>query len=256
MAYFYLGDKKALHVRSSGLRILLDVEDIGIINFVSTDVYEPDVSFAIEALLEKDGVFVDVGANLGIHSLSAAMKLAKPECVIAVEPNPELFGLMTKSIIINGYQQRISTHNIAAWNQDVELELSFPSDAHRVGAIKLQGSQSPAGNSSGTTSFPVKGRRIDDVIKDKERVCLIKIDVEGREPYVIEGLKETITKSNCAIIAEFVGHDIERLYGLEKFLQMMDHLGLKPHRVDAKNKTFEAIETLPSSHANLVWKRR
>ena len=62
-------------------------------------VYEPKISELIRKYSNKDDVFVDVGANIGYHSLYASFFFKK---VVAFEPLPSVFNQFKESIILNG----------------------------------------------------------------------------------------------------------------------------------------------------------
>src|SRR5687767_6592083 len=100
--YFYIGKQQALFIRNDGTKVLLDLRDVGTLNFITSDIYEPDVTGAIKQLLKPGGTFIDVGANLGIHTLMAWRHLGKSGRVFAIEPNKHIFRLMRQSLQLNG----------------------------------------------------------------------------------------------------------------------------------------------------------
>jgi FkbM family methyltransferase len=242
--YFYLGDQKALYVRRNGAKIVLDLRDIGTLNFIASDNYEPDVTRAIASILTPDGTFIDVGANLGIHSIAAWRRMKRSGRVIAIEANPQIFSLMAQTIRLNGAQGCVEAFHAAAWNETGEVSFSSEPDQHRVGAVHL----SDAVN-YGNETVTVPAIRLDDL--ELERADLIKIDVEGREPFVIEGGRELIARSMCPIICEYHESVIASTYGVNLFHSLLNELNLSPHRIGPDS--FELIGDYPQTHANLVF---
>ena len=59
--------------------------------------YSPDETRVLACLMDACDDFVDVGANYGYFSLLAAAREGPSVSVIALEPNPELAGLITRS---------------------------------------------------------------------------------------------------------------------------------------------------------------
>jgi hypothetical protein len=68
-------------------------------NLIAGKTWEPTVSSAIASLSNKNSLFIDIGANIGIHALTAANCGSN---VIAFEPHPANFKILKKAIIANG----------------------------------------------------------------------------------------------------------------------------------------------------------
>lgn len=244
--YYYIGQRQAIYVRNDGTRLVLDLRDVGILNFLTSDVYEPDVTGAITNILSPGGTFIDVGANLGIHSLHAWRRVAPSGTVIAIEANSELFFNLRRNIALNGAAGVVRPINAAAWSSDGELKFSFETEQHRVGAVVLDGSIN-----YGVTNTSVKAVQIDTIITDSRNIQAIKIDVEGREPFVIEGAQKTIQTSRCTVIAEYHEEVIESTYGSKKFKDLVFDLKLTPHMIE-RDGSFIRLEDWPKTHANLA----
>lgn len=248
MSYFYLGDKKALYIRKSGLRLLLDLKDLGIVNFISTDIYEPDVSFAIKHLVRPGSIFVDIGANLGIHSLEASRLMNRQGAVVAIEANPRLAALLRDNVSINGYQSSIRVEEFAAWHEQATVEFSTEENAHRVGGVRIENA-----TNYGATSVSVSAKPVDQLCLNPKNISAVKIDVEGREAFVIEGMRKTIEAGDFAIIAEYQPDLIDEVYGIERFHALMKTLNRIPYRIDAANVTLVPSPQMPDGHSNIVW---
>ena len=64
--------------------------------------YEPEVSSVIQAFIRVGFSFVDVGANIGLHTLAAAFARTNDgQRVIAFEPEPSTFELLQRNVASN-----------------------------------------------------------------------------------------------------------------------------------------------------------
>lgn len=142
---------------------------------------------------KKGEIVVDVGAHVGKYALVAAKMVGKNGRMIAIEAHPENFKALLKNIRLNGFNNIIAL-NVAAFNEDgKELEL-FGSMDDRY-SLKL--SEGP--------KIKVKTITIDSILRKYgiEKVDLVKIDVEGAEVEVLEGMRKIIDNSqNLKILVE------------------------------------------------------
>jgi FkbM family methyltransferase len=94
------------------LTLLLDPTDIRAIGMsvVTEGRYEPSLSNLLLLLAQTSRVFLDVGANSGFHSISAAL-MSKTLRVHAFEPNPLVFEILNRNIDLNLYPLRVVAHN-------------------------------------------------------------------------------------------------------------------------------------------------
>jgi FkbM family methyltransferase len=145
------------------------------------------------AVLPADGVFLDVGANVGIHTLAVARHLAAGGgAVLAFEPHP-----VNHRLLVHNIQQNRLRHVVAE-----NFGLAETPD-------KLTGTASAAGGnwslaSQGEYRFEVRLLRLDDYLQDHPfpRLDLMKIDVEGAEVRVLRGARQTIERFHPLIVFE------------------------------------------------------
>ena len=145
------------------------------------------------AVLPPDGVFLDVGANVGIHTLAVARHLdAGGGAVIAFEPHPVNHG-----ILLHNIRQNRLRHVVAE-----DLGLAAAPEILTGTASADGGNWSLA--SRGEYRFEVRLVRLDDYLRDHPvpRIDLMKIDVEGAEVGVLRGARETIERFHPLIVFE------------------------------------------------------
>lgn len=247
-AYCFIGDRQAAVRRRDDSRLVLDLDDVGMLNFILSDEYEADVSFALKAFGARGSVIIDVGANLGIHTVALLRALERDCTIHAFEPNPHVFGLLRKNVILNGGGDCVRTHQAAAWHETGTGRFSFRREQHRVGAVAVEG-----GMNYGDVEHEVRLVRIDDLMKaNPATVSVIKIDVEGREPFVIEGARKTIAASRCAVVHEYHPEVIESVYGVARYRALVADLGYRTFAIDVRRKEIVPIGDLPDGHSNIV----
>jgi FkbM family methyltransferase len=137
------------------------------------------------------GTALDIGANIGNHSVYFAPHFAKVE---AFEPNPRTFLLLQANAMLT---TNVNTHNLGLGEQDGILMLRY--DVGNVGEASLKQS---AHNSPGQQETPVTVKRLDDISSDFKDVVFIKIDVEGFEPEVIAGSSAFLNATKPVIVFE------------------------------------------------------
>ncbi len=138
----------------------------------------------------KGGVFADVGANVGNHALYAA-KILDARKVIAFEPNPAALRILELNIVINELRDRVVVHKVGLSAKSGWASFSTPND-NNLGGTRL----SPHAGSVGFRL--VRG---DDILAS-EKIDFIKVDTEGLEMLVLEGLAETLRVSRPTMFIE------------------------------------------------------
>jgi FkbM family methyltransferase len=145
--------------------------------------WEPNLTAWLRSRLQPGDVFVDVGANIGYFSLLASEAVGKGGKVVAIEASPSIFAELKANLLLN------DVRNVRAVNMAV---------LDRKGTVAI--SRGPAYNQGMSSIVPtgadftheaeVEGGPLGDLLTDEEiaRVRLIKIDVEGAEWQVVEGL--------------------------------------------------------------------
>lgn len=178
--------------------ILLNPENGGVDELIYVQGYmEYDVLTLMKNVLNKNTVFVDVGANIGQHSLFAS-RFA--DSVIAFEPIKSLFSQFQMSVDRNKFNN-IHIMNHALGNVEEEIKINI------------------TGRNMGTSSILVKEereegeyisvKRFDDIFTKiipediKEKKFVFKIDVEGYEYQVLLGMQDFLKRFNPEMIVEY-----------------------------------------------------
>ena len=151
--------------------------------------YEERMLTAMAAGLDPGDVVVDVGANIGNHTLYLA---AVAGCrVVAYEPNPELVSGLRGSIEANALQDQVTVREVGVHSRSARGVLAGL-NAENLGAQSIALAEAEG-------DFGV-------VALDEEtfpgRVAAMKIDVEGAELEVLRGARDVITRDRPRLFVE------------------------------------------------------
>ena len=160
---------------------------------------EPGTRGIITRLLAPGMTFIDVGANIGLLTLAGARAVGSNGKVLAIEPVPLAFDLLNRGLAINELEHRVET-KCQALGARAERRKFFVSPV--LGHSSFFHSQALVNGSASEIEVDVVP--LDDLIPAGERVDVVKIDVEGAELEVLEGMSRVINDNpDLAIIAEF-----------------------------------------------------
>lgn len=195
-------------------------------------VYEPAQTQVVKKYVKEGNVVVDIGAHVGYYTLLFAQLVGQKGKVYAFEPDPVNFELLKKSVEVNGYQNvTIIQKAVSDKNSKVKLYLGDNNRAiNRIYDAKMNDTQKV---------IEVDSVRLDDYFKNHEgEIDFIKMDVEGSETSVIDGMPSILQKTKTLkIITEFYPYLI-RKFGKEpeEFVQSLLTAGFKVYDIlDDKN---------------------
>lgn len=136
--------------------------------------------------LAHGGVFVDIGANVGLYSLHAAKAMTgKQGRIVAMEPNPEMLRRLRFNVQSCDYlltdQLNMTIIATAVADRDTTFELQMPAGNLGESSIKPRSGLRTAPEC--TTSVTVHCRPLLDILADLriDRIDALKIDIEGAE---------------------------------------------------------------------------
>lgn len=144
--------------------------------------------------LESDDVFYDVGANIGTYTCFAAQLIDIGD-VVAFEPHPANIDRLQENAELNDLNVRVQPIALSNETGISELVVSGSTDNAGVGTHSLSTNESEK-------TLDIKTIEGDRLIDNGEVPfpSIIKIDVEGAEQRVIEGLSSTLESEQCHTI--------------------------------------------------------
>jgi FkbM family methyltransferase len=178
---------------ASGCRMHVSpVENLGYL--LGTD--ERHLQKAIRQFVAPGDTVYDIGANVGYVSLSLAKRVGSAGRVIAFEPLPRNIAAFRRNVEINGID-------------NVQLLEMAASDHVGEAVIRLAENPSTASlvwhrNDPSATVLSIRTVSIDELI-DAGEIALprfVKIDVEGAEGFVLQGMRRTLAAARPVLFVE------------------------------------------------------
>lgn len=170
-------------------------------SILSTGSYEGEtLTRAVEILSKNGGIFLDIGANFGLFTCSLGV-IPGVECY-AIEPCAKNFVLLTENLALNpGIKAKLFNVALDNTHKLFELEDINPGNSGTV-RVLLEDKQS---NSYSYTVAAITLEKLLTYAKVKS-VALMKIDVEGYEPLILEGLDWNGNFRPYNVIIEFTDY--------------------------------------------------
>ena len=171
--------------------------------------YEPEIRKVIKCVLHPGSVAIDVGANVGWHTLLMAARVREEGRVLAFEPNPTVRQRLCEAIELNRLAQ-VSVHDCALSDTSGRVRFNAPMASDpRAGTGCIAGRP---GSSETDCMVEVRCETLDNVLQSTElaRVDFIKIDVEGWEWNVLRGASATLQRYRPHIVFEYDANYVER----------------------------------------------
>lgn len=137
-------------------------------------------------LLRSGDLFLDIGANVGTYSILAA-KVCGAD-VWAFEPSTDTRALLLANVQLNQIGDRVRVLSEALGDRSADVPF-----ARGLGAMNR------ITDDKNVDSEMVSMRRLDDLIGDAVPV-MMKIDVEGHEPALFRGARETLARPGLQVV--------------------------------------------------------
>ncbi|TBR59174.1 hypothetical protein B4U84_25390 [Westiellopsis prolifica IICB1] len=157
-------------------------------------IYEPKSIGLIANNLSPKTVFLDIGANIGLFSITIAKLLSQESQVIALEASPKIFRYLQENIKKNNLQN-VKIFELAITDTDNSTTTFYepPAEHFGMGSIAPQFHNHP---------ILVQTKTIDTLLEELqiESVNIIKVDVEGYESMVFKGGQRLLNSANPPLI--------------------------------------------------------
>ena len=162
-------------------------------------------------IIKPGDVVLDLGANIGTHTIFFAKQVTERGCVFAFEPQRLIFQNLCANITLNGLVNVISLQQaVGKRSETIRLPTFNPHRNRNFGAVSVM---------DHVTGEPVQMIRIDDL--QLKRCNVIKVDVEGMECDVLEGGRETITRHRPVLFVE--NNTLERSWATIALIDSLDY---------------------------------
>ena len=202
-------------------------------------IYEPNQTEIVKKYVHEGDIVIDIGAHVGYYTLLMAQLVGENGKVYSFEPDPVNFQLLKKSVEINGFENVVLIQKAVSNITDkVKLFLGDDDSAiNRIYDAKLGDAKE---------SIDVESVTIDEYFKeDDELVNFIKIDSEGSEVKIINGMKQFLSRNQeLVMMTEFFPFLIKKS-GDEpnQYLKSLEEFGFSLYNILDKNEKTNKINS-------------
>jgi FkbM family methyltransferase len=178
---------------------------------------EPELLHVLRKELKDGMLCMDLGANIGYITLLMADKVGENGMIYAVEPDPSNIELLNMNVKLNNFDNRVKIFDMGISNKLGSMNFFIGKSSNLGGMVKTKNTKNK--------SIKVKVDTLTNFFKDNNIPDLIKMDIEGHEVEVLEGMYDVVKnqKFSCKIVMELHplhysdNHSLE--FWLRKFLK-------------------------------------
>ncbi len=204
-------------VKVNGYKLNIVPNDVGISSeLLVFKVHEPLTTKLISKLLKKGMVCLDIGSNIGYYALLEHKIVGNEGKVIAIEPSPANYKILKENIKLQN-STNIENYNFAAGNKNGITK--FVIDKRSNGCMTVPEGEEPIIPGE-IIEVPIK--KIDDFVDEikLQQLDFLRMDVEGYENYVFDGMSKTLEKFKPMIQIEIHSS----LMGKETTIKLLETL--------------------------------
>jgi FkbM family methyltransferase len=200
--------------------------------------YEVHVEQAILSCLQSGDTVVDIGANVGYHTMAIAGAYGRSCKIHAFEANPAIIPLLRASLFVNGYSSfrgvgQVDLHPVAVADKPGQIALQAAPGHFGSGHIVTARADSDFGEAYSERTA-VDAVRLDDVLATVPSVDFLHMDIEGAEPLAIAGARRILERSpRIRILTEWSTSMMSTLADINEYVQDLSALGFRFWKVDA-----------------------
>lgn len=214
-------------VKIDGMTFYLNPRDPVLSSAVALGVYENYEMEIFRSFCNVGATVVDIGANVGLYTVTAAVRVGKTGSVIAIEPHPESYRYLVKTVAENGLVQ-VKSFEVAAGDSPRTVSL-FATEENQADSRIYNG----GGRRQETTT---QMTTVDHLLADNgiSTVDVIKMDIQGAEALALHGMRRTLANNpNIVIFTEFWPWGIEQTgQSPLSFLRNLQEFGFRFRTID------------------------
>ena len=225
--------------RRRGIRWSLNLRE-GVQLALYLGLYERTTARRLAEFVRAGMTVVDVGANVGAHTLPLALAVGGSGRVVAVEPTVAAFERLCRNRDLNpDLAARIVPVHAAVGAPDGLLQPSY----YSAWPLENGGSRHPVHRGAEQSTANARFATLDGLVETLgiDRVSLIKIDVDGSELDVLEGARDVIRRDHPTVVFELcpylltdAGKSAHELvtYFTSQGYELLDERSLRPIGTD------------------------
>ncbi|GGC83348.1 FkbM family methyltransferase [Marinobacter halophilus] len=146
--------------------------------------YDLEERKLLSGLLANGGNFIDIGANVGLYTLTAAKAMiGQPGRIIAIEPNPPTLKRLNDNLLFNLpiTKDRVTVLSIGVADREGSFDLYI--DTSNLGASSISDRNRSKSNTEDKDSVSIRCLPLIDILDQEaiDAIRALKIDIEGAE---------------------------------------------------------------------------
>ncbi len=149
----------------------------------------------IDAAVERGDTVINVGANIGYNAVYAALRVGRSGRVFAIEPTPDNLAVLTRNLGSAGVSN-VTVARAAAGRERGRRELYVRGETSAVNSLFARSCYAQV-----TDVLQVPVERLDDLVDATP--TLVKINVEGAELDVLEGMPQLLGTRRLVLVVEW-----------------------------------------------------
>jgi FkbM family methyltransferase len=234
-------------VNRRGIQWSLDLNEGIDLSIYLFGAFERSTVKLLEKLVKPGDVILDIGANIGAHTLYLAKSVGPGGKVIAFEPTDYAFQKLQRNLALNPLlESRVTAEQLMLVDDrntplEAEIYSSWPLDTRHGVHEKLCGKAMPTAHAH--------AERLDDYARrtGMKRADLIKLDVDGHEASVLFGARQMIGEFRPTILMELSPyiHDVVEhasCGGFAELIGLLDGFGYSMFNLDSgKSLPFDPV---------------
>jgi FkbM family methyltransferase len=211
-----------------GFKLNVDLSDWLGRHFYVTGEYEPATTRVVKALLKPGDRVIDIGANLGYFTMLAAHLVGPKGHVMAFEPVPVVRQLLENNIRLNAFGNcEVRKEALSNCSPGMVTLHEGPRDHRGVSSMRAL--------EDAALHHQVPVGRFDELIQDKQKVSLVKIDVEGAELLALQGMRNCLECDRPDLIVEITDSFLRSMgHSAIMLCQYLHQLGYAMYRIEHK----------------------
>lgn len=253
--FFYLLGLRPRGVKTYGYRIQkITLPQDGVIEYArwlhpkQIDlILDPQEMNELRKFINEGDLAIDIGAQVGDTTLPMALACGKSGLVLALEPNPYTRRILEANARLNKDKTNIEVLPFAATETEGEFTFEYNDSAFCNGGDLSGVSRWLHGSAFALT---VEGKRLSKTLRDcysdrLPRLKYIKVDVEGKDLYVLSTVRDIIVEFKPAIkieVYKFLGADARR--DIWRFFEELDYTLYKINGLTLRGEKLSSADDL------------
>lgn len=168
--------------------------------------FEANLTNFLLNFLRSGDCFIDIGTHVGYYTLLASRLVGENGAVYGFEPTPRTFNTMRENV---KNEKNVTVNNVAVFNEETEIEfVDYGPKNSAFNGFRKRTSEEMNFLKNDDQIIKVKTVVLDNYCQAKNiRPTFIKIDAEGAENLILQGMKHVMMELRPLISIEVAGED-------------------------------------------------